>query len=113
VVRGIDPALPRITPSVIRPGPSMNEQTQAASPFIGTVQAAAQSASWLRTFPFESDMTGQIRRWTVKFQIHSNLLILVPDDGVDIFLQLRYLVYNNVPENFQVYAEVSVDQGIT
>jgi hypothetical protein len=35
----------------------MKEPPQAASPISGNGQAAAQLASWQRTFSFESDMT--------------------------------------------------------
>ena len=48
------------------PGPSMKEQAQLDSPVSGQGYAAAQFASWQRTIPFESDMTGHTRRFTVR-----------------------------------------------
>jgi len=48
------------------PGPSIKEQAQVDSPVSGQEYAAAQFASWQGTIPFESDITGHTRRFTVR-----------------------------------------------
>lgn len=45
--------------------------------------------------------------------VYSTLLLFVPDYGVNFRLERRNLVHDDVPEDLQINAEISMDQGIT